>query len=403
MGQEQGNKVRQPVQEPEATEFSNAVRLTLREWLVVGLFTAALVFLAPPLWKQVEPLDPSLDERMPHDLSNDYWLYSRYAEVAAERCDTVLIGDSVIWGEYVRPGETLSHYLNELGGRRLCANLGLDGAHPLALAGLVEYYARSVRDRDVILECNPLWLTSPRRDLQDPDATDFNHPRLVPQFVRLERVWPVPQLFRLLFRLRLRLVSGIPSYHADWSTRIGVVVGRHLPVSGWANHLQQTYYEGSDIPSWTLDHPYDDPVKPVTRGLPPPDNSLRHLPQPWYKSGIGQQDFPWVDLETSLQWQGFRRAVKVLQERGNRVFVLVGPFNEHLLTPASLQRYRQVKATITAWLAAEGVPHAAPAPLRSELYGDASHPLAGGYEELARQLLDEPFFRQTGPSTASAR
>jgi hypothetical protein len=75
------------------------------------------------------------------------------------------------------------------------------------------------------------------------------------------------------------------------------------------------------------------------------------------------------------------------------VFVLVGPFNEHLLNPASLQRYREVQATIAAWLKAKQVPHALPPALPSAEYGDASHPLAGGYARLAGQLLETAGFR----------
>ena len=45
----------------------------------------------------------------------------------------------------------------------------------------------------------------------------------------------------------------------------------------------------------------------------------------------------WVDLGTSLQWRLFRAAVHTLLRRGNRVFVLVGPFNEHLLEADSLE------------------------------------------------------------------
>jgi DNA-binding transcriptional regulator of glucitol operon len=117
------------------------------------------------------------------------------------------------------------------------------------------------------------------------------------------------------------------------------------------------------------------------------------LPQPWYKSGVSRQDYPWVDLQKSLQWHAFQRVVQTLQERGNRVFVLVGPFNEHLLNPASLQRYQGVQATIAAWLVTHQIAHTAPPPLPSELYGDASHPLAQGYAALAHQLLEQPFFR----------
>ena len=125
-------------------------------------------------------------------------------------------------------------------------------------------------------------------------------------------------------------------------------------------------------------------------------------PQPWYDSGITKQDYPWVDPATSLQWQAFRRVVSILRERGNRVFVLVGPFNEHLLTPESLGRYRGIQATIAAWLEDKGIPHALPAALPSAEYGDASHPLAAGYAQLARQLLRDPFFQPAGVFNVAA-
>jgi hypothetical protein len=358
--------------DPDATALSNGIRLTGRQWLGVGLFSVLLVVLAPLLWKRVEPFTLEPDYRMPHELGNDYWLFERFAGLATGPCDTLLFGDSVVWGEYVGRHETLSHYLNEQVGRECCANLGLDGAHPLALCGLVEHYAGGVSGKNVVLQCNPLWMSSPRADLQDEKATDFNHPRLVPQFV-----------------------PRIPAYHEEVSPRIGVVVEQHLPFSGWTNHLQQAYYDRTAIPDWTLEHPYDNPLKPLARGLPPPEDSLRHLPQPWYRSGITRQEYPWVEPETSLQWRAFRHTVEILQERDNRVFVLVGPFNEHLLSPDSLRRYERVKEVIAAWLRENQVPHAIPPPLPSEQYGDASHPLAAGYERLARQILGGPSFRPT--------
>jgi hypothetical protein len=360
------------VKDPAA--FSNGIRLTGRQWLAVGLFAALLVFGAPALWSRAEkfPLEP--DYRIPHDLSNDYWLYQRWAGLAAAHHNTVLIGDSVVWGEYVTPDETLSHDLNALLRVESCANLGLDGAHPLALAGLVEFYAGSVAGKNVLLQCNPLWMSSARRDLRDEKENDFNHPHLVPQFD-----------------------PRIISYKEEVSPRLGVGVERHVPFSGWTTHLQQAYYDRTSIPDWTLEHPYDNPLTPLTHSLPAPERSLRHLPQPWYKSGITPQDFPWVDPETSLQWQGFRRVVEILQRRGNQVFVLVGPFNEHMLTPKSRERYQIVKAAIDAWLKEKQVPHLSPEPLPSELYGDASHPLAAGYARLARQLVDDPFFHGIVP------
>jgi hypothetical protein len=349
--------------EPDLALFSNSIRLNGRQWLGLGLFAVLLVVLAPIVWQQLEPFQLEPDYRMPHDLSNDYWLYERYVGLAAAKYDTLLIGDSVVWGEYVTREQTLSHYLNDQAGAERYANLGLDGAHPLALTGLVEHYAGSIRNKNVLLQCNPLWLSSPKADLQDDKATDFNHPRLVPQVVPL-----------------------IPSYKEEVSPRLGIIVERHSPFSGWANHLQQAYYDRTDIPGWTLDHPYDNPFRPLTHGLPPSDNALRHLSQPWYKSGITEQDYPWVDPNMSLQWHAFQRVVEILRQRGNKVLVLVGPFNEHLLTSVSRQRYQEVKATIADWLEAQQVPHVVPPPLPSEQYGDASHPLAEGYAALARQL-----------------
>src|SRR4051794_16708286 len=98
--------------EPEPIVFSNSIRLTNKQWLGAGLF---IVFLCciPFMWKRFEKLPFEPAERMPHQLSNDYWLYERYADLAAGHYDTLLLGDSVICGEYVLKNETLAHYLNE--------------------------------------------------------------------------------------------------------------------------------------------------------------------------------------------------------------------------------------------------------------------------------------------------
>jgi hypothetical protein len=346
--------------------FSNGIRLRGREWLLLAFFAAFLFGFAPLVWKKLEPCALAPDFRMPHELGGDYWLYERYVDLAADRCDTLLLGDSVVWGEYTTPTETLSHYLNVAAGEERYANLGLDGAHPLALSGLVQYYARRITGKHVVVQCNPLWLSSLRTDLQDDKATDFFHPRLVPQFN-----------------------PPIPPYKAEISSRLGVVVEQHLPFSQWTNHLQQAYYDKIDIPSWTLEHPYDNPLEPLQHGLPEPAPFPRDPPKPWYEKDNTLKDFPWVDPETSLQWHAFQRVVEILEQRGNRVFVLVGPFNEHLLTPESRHRYEGVKTTIAAWLEGKQVPHLVPAPRACDQYGDASHPLAAGYASLAQDLHEK--------------
>src|ERR1700737_4903489 len=88
---------------------SNAIRLTGLQWIGVGLFAGVMVIVTPTLWKQVEKFDLESDYRMPKDLSNDYWLYARYSQLAASNYNTLVIGDSVVWGEYVTRRQTLSH------------------------------------------------------------------------------------------------------------------------------------------------------------------------------------------------------------------------------------------------------------------------------------------------------
>jgi hypothetical protein len=344
--------------------FSNDIRLTGWQWIGIGFFTVSLILFGPSVWERIEKFDVETDYRMPYDLSADYWLYDRYSKLAATQYDTLLIGDSVIWGQYVTREQTLSHHLNTRAGKQRFANLGLDGAHPVALAGLVEHYAQGVRGKSVLLQCDPLWLTSERSDLQIEGDYPFNHPRLLPQFFV-----PIPARPK-----------------EEWSPRIGIEVEKRVPFSSWTNHLQQAYFERTDIPSWTLEHPYEDPLENIKLGLPPSDNTFHHEPISWTARGIKKQDYPWVDLETSLQWRYFRRTVDILEQRGNRVFVLVGPFNEHLLNPNSHSRYKKVKFAIESWLDDNKINHLAPPPLPSELYADASHPLAAGYAQLADQL-----------------
>src|SRR5207249_210887 len=132
------------------------------------------------------------------------------------RYDTLVIGDSVVWGEYVDRGHTLSHYLNEAAGQERFANLGLDGAHPTALAGLVEFHARGVKGKNVILHCDPLWLSSPRADLQVKEAR-LNHPKLVPQFVPAIPCYPLTK--------------------DNFSERVGIAVEQRVAFQSWTSHL----------------------------------------------------------------------------------------------------------------------------------------------------------------------
>ena len=67
-----------------------------------------------------------------------------------------MLGDSVVWGEYVAPDGTLSHFLNqEAEATNRFVNLGLNGLFPLAQEGLVDYYgkAASPPESDRAVQC----------------------------------------------------------------------------------------------------------------------------------------------------------------------------------------------------------------------------------------------------------
>jgi hypothetical protein len=359
---------------PDVPFAANNVRLSPRQWLIALGVAAAILAAIPLTWKQIEPIRIETNHRTPFSLGYDYWTYDRYCrEVSVDRDTIPVVGDSVVWGHFVGKDQTLSAYLNAAPGDRRFANMGVDGIHPAALAGLMEHYGRSISNRRVILHCNLLWMSSPRHDLAGSKGRSFNHPDLVPQFV-----------------------PRIECYKANVSHRIGVLIGREAPILGWANHMRIAYFDDSDLPTWTIDHPRANPAGAVTLELPSPDEPPTPRPdiRPWTQKDIGQFDPQWVDLDDSFQWRCFRRTVDILTARGNRVFVVIGPFNEHMLTEDARAAYAKQAAKARKWLGDRNIPHYAPKPLPGKTYADASHPLGEGYELLAGKLLaNEAFIR----------
>jgi len=350
---------------------SNEVRLTVRDWLIVAAIVVPLLAFTPMVWERVEPLGLVPDYRVPYRLSSDYWVYGRWSRAASSQRRTLVVGDSVVWGHYVPKAQTLSAHLNRLAGGERFANLGADGTHPAALAGLVEHYGGAMRRRNVVLHCNLLWTSSKRHDLTATKEFAFNHPRLVPQFF-----------------------PRIPCYRETFSRRLGIAIGRAAPFSAWAEHLRIAYFDNADVPTWTLDHPYRNPLRAITLRLPSPDEPPEPKPdaRPWQVKGIGRFDPGWVELDASFQWASFQRSVATLRRRGNRVFVLLGPFNEHMLKGESVAVYTRRKAAVAAWLRESGVPHLVADALPTALYADASHPLGEGYALLARRLYASEAF-----------
>ncbi|MDD4872677.1 MAG: hypothetical protein PHR77_19165, partial [Kiritimatiellae bacterium] len=210
-----------------------------------------------------------------------------------------------------------------------------------------------------------LWMSSAQHDLQSDTEVPFNHPTLVPQFF-----------------------PRIPCYQEPLSERVRIVVGREVPFFAWAQHLRVAYWDGGDIPSWTIKHPYSNPLHALTMRLPSAD--VMPSPKPdvrsWTAKGIQKFSPQWVELETSFQWKCLKKTLEILESRGNRVLVLLGPFNEYMLTDESCRTYTELKRGVVSWLEKNGIACHAASLLPSEVYADASHPLAEGYAVLARQI-----------------
>src|SRR5262245_48141899 len=98
----------------ESTPFAaNAMRLSLTQLCLSVLVVCSTLYAIPRLWQRWEPLQSTGDNRIPYSLSEDYWFYNRHLQSLANENQIVVLGDSVMWGEYVQRDETLSHFLSE--------------------------------------------------------------------------------------------------------------------------------------------------------------------------------------------------------------------------------------------------------------------------------------------------
>lgn len=354
------------------------LRLNAREWCATILIALFIAGSASSIWKRVEPLDTSADFRVPFTWSDDYWTYQRHVEHSLRMEKILVLGDSVVWGEYVTPDNSLHAALNSAsqsasqsarGDRIVFANGGVNGLHPLAMQGLLRNYASAIRDRKVILHCNLLWTSSVERDLQVDEEVSFNHPDLLPQFS-----------------------SQILSYRASAEHRLSISLQNRLPYRALSRHFRVTNFEFQDMPSWSIEHPYESPWKQLRFEPTSPKNQPHSPPVVWSEKIRRAVDMRWIDLAGSNQWSAFRECVDLLRSRNNDVFVIVGPLNEHCLTQESRERYRNNVDFVSSWLTENRVRYVAPETLLSDQYGDASHPLSSGYASLAEKIATSAAF-----------
>jgi hypothetical protein len=356
------------------TFSSNALRFDWRDWAVTACLVLVALLALPYAWVRWERFEPGAAFRMPYSLSDDYFLYARWVERAARQFPVVVVGDSFVWGEYADSTDTLSESLNRTFGKELSANLGLNGLHPAAAQGLVRHYGESLRGKHVLLQFNPLWMQSPELDLS-AEAKDerfrAQHPRLLSQFDR-----------------------GLKNYRAALAERLDAVAQRHIAFLSLRSHMKAAYFDKLSATEWMLKNPYANPfaARDSLRAFIHKSRRAHSEPQSWTEKGILPQAYPWVKLEESYQWRCFLREMDALRSRRNAVFVLLGPFNPHLMTPESLTTYRALRDRMESALKAKGIPYALAPDLPSPSYTDASHVAADGYVTLARVLRNETRF-----------
>jgi len=358
-----------------------------RVWTVTAAIITLFILTAPSIWNRIEIFETPADYRIPYFLSEDYGLYERRLEKIKPN-QIPLLGDSVIWGEYVWRDGTLSHFLNrEAEQNEKFVNAGVNGLFPLALEGLLNHYGKAIRNRKVILHCNLLWMTDSKSDMSSTKENKFNHVRLVPQFS-----------------------PKIPCYRASFNDRASIVITRQSRFFSWVVHIQNAYFEQNNLYAWTLaddgnypplypnasENPFGQiafkvPAEPWIDSERGPD-SPRH--KPWSTTGIGTQNFDWVPLEKSLQWAAFQRIANKLKKNGNDVLVIIGPFNQHIMTAENRRTFNRQIKSISTWLSRNQFTFIIPAALESNLYGDSSHPLTEGYRILAAEISKDPVFNK---------
>lgn len=351
----------------------SAIRLTARQWLAVGGFLALAVWGlgSRAFWDGVEPFAPGSAYRVPYEFSEDYWHLRRWVHRAAEDGRVAVIGDSVVWGEYVAPGDALPAQLERgMSGRVAFANVGVNGLHPAALTGFLAHHCAPLRDRPLLLVFNSLWMSGPRADLRDaPTAEEvangvgINHPALVPQFF--------PATFRLALPPRptpgragslFAFADGwfgesvyVATFLSKLDGRLDNVVARACPMRLVAEHLRIKARQGpSPEPAGARGPIPSIPPNPLAAfalRVSQPADAPHGPPFSWVDQGIPENgmDLDWpVAPDDSFQVRCFDRVLRLARARGNRVYVLMTPFNPYILTGESRRRYDALAAGLTA-------------------------------------------------------
>lgn len=379
----------------EEFAFATNFRLSLRHWLAVLVILFVILGATTYGWSRIEKIPFGKDFRIPAKLKGDYWLFSKWSEYAVKHSSVLIMGDSVPWGQFVKSKQTLASCFTQQNHQKVSfANLGIGGVHPVALVGLLKYHGAAIHNTKVLLYWNLVWMRSDKMDLrQKKEFANLNHPRLLSQ-----------------------TDFSITCYQADFETRCTRWLDQHSSLTSLINHLRMNYYGNNDLQSWMLEHPYRCPFSVINFKVDAPFLANPHAkdierarqaapddqrnPLNWQRRlvdgrGYRLKDFPWVAPKDSRQWTAFLQSVKLLKQRGNQVFVLIGPLNANMLkSRENRELYASIRTKADKILTRQQVGHILVPALASDLFADLSHPLAKGYSLIARQALKNKSFQQ---------
>jgi hypothetical protein len=271
---------------------------------------------------------------------------------------------------YVSNDKTLPAQLNRLLERERIGNLAVDGLHSVAMYGLVKHYASAITNTKAILHFNPLWLNSKRQDLTDEKEFGIHHPRLLPQWF-----------------------PRIKSYSQDLEAKVRIAGEKYLPHVSLTNHLRLCQFDNKSFGQWVIDNPDRNPFAQLSLRIDAASKQNASRVEDRQQQDLGVRDWRWVTLTESLQWKYFVKTVRLLQKRGNEVFVMLGSINPHMMTPESLRRYRTLQSELAGWLDQHNPDYFTVPDMPSSFYTDASHPTERGYGAIAEQMLDNNKFR----------
>lgn len=354
----------------QAPFSSNAVRLSPKEWAVTIILLALVVLIIFPLtWQRLEKFERGANFRLAQHYRDDYWLFAKWARTASKEYPIIFLGDSVIWGIYVGNDSALPARMNNLSGKNKVANLAIDGLHCVALESLLKYYGLAISHKKVILHFNPLWLNSRKFDLSGEKEFPIHHPRLLPQWL-----------------------PRIKSYQDGLEVKAGIIQERYLPHISLINHLRLYHFGNKNFSQWVVDNPYKNPFAQISLRVHVASEKSRSEVKNWQERKLSIQNWQWVSLTDSFQWKYFVKSIKLLQSKGNKVFIMVGPINPHMLTPESLRRYRALQSDIAVWLEQNHIDYFIVPDMPSHLYVDASHPLKEGYDIIAQRMFTDDKF-----------